>query len=195
MGGEERRGAAPGGASRPRGAAPLPPLPRRGSSPAGWAGGRGERRGADGSPGPSQGGPAVPSPGGGRAGPGGRRREPVAADARVRARVPSLCPVPAGGEREDGTRASAWPLRLSPSSPAGRVDQPAGPALPPGRRGGGGPAGSTSRPARRPPGTHAPALCRRAREAAAARPVDLPAGLHAPLDLRVGCWIDVFSGF
>ena len=53
VGGEERRGAAPGGASRPRGAAPLPPLPRRGSSPAGWAGGRGERRGADGSPGPS----------------------------------------------------------------------------------------------------------------------------------------------
>ena len=50
--------------------------------------GAGERRGAGEGPGASQGGHAVPLSRGGRAGPGGRWRAPVAAVARVRARVP-----------------------------------------------------------------------------------------------------------
>ena len=151
--GEERGGpplAAPPGLGAPRPFLCFPaagPRPRAGPGDGGRgvarARVRGRRRAA----------PPFPSPGGGRAGPGGRRREPVAAVTRVRAGVPSLCLVPGGGDREDGTRASAWPSRA--------------PFLP-------GRGGSTSRPAR-PPGTLPPAL---GRWRGALR-VDQPAARHS----------------
>ena len=120
-----RRGGAPGGASRPRGAAPSSASPPRAHA-RGPGRGAGERRGAGEGPGASQGGHAVPLSRGGRAGPGGRRRAPVAAVTRVRARVP-LPSASGGGGREEGTRASAWPLR-SPFLPrrVGSTSRPGG---------------------------------------------------------------------
>ena len=104
-----------------------PPLPRRGPprlrAGTGWCG---ERRGADESPGASQGGPAVPFPRGGERGRG-------AGGARLSRLSPpcmhvSLPSGPGGREREaDGTWVLSGPLRsslltavVSKGRPAGR---------------------------------------------------------------------------
>ena len=104
--------------------------------------GTGERRGAGEGPGASQGGPAVPFPwGGGRAGPGGRRRAPVAAVTRVRARVSSLCPRSVGGGRKArGRRRGPCALPFFPGR-YGSTSRPGGTWPPEGGRG-----RSTSRP-------------------------------------------------
>ena len=119
-----RRGGAPGGASRPRGAAPSSASPPRAHA-RGPGRGAGERRGAGEGPGASQGGHAVPLSRGGRAGPGGRRRAPVAAVTRLRARVPFPLPrAVGGGRRARGRRRGPCALPFSP----GGSGRPAGPA-------------------------------------------------------------------
>ena len=78
-----------------------------------------------GSAGASQGGHAVPLSRGGRAGPGGRWRAPVAAVARVRARVPFPLPRAVGGRRRArGRRRGPCALPFFPGG-SGR------PAVPP----------------------------------------------------------------
>ena len=79
--------------------------------------------------------------GGGRAGPGGRRRAPVAAVTRVRARVSSLCPRSVGGGRKArGRRRGPCALPFFPGR-YGSTSRPGGTWPPEGGRG-----RSTSRP-------------------------------------------------
>ena len=96
-----------------------PPLPHRGSLPAGWAGGRGRGvlqarvrdRGVAGRPRRTLSGGGG-GRGGGPGGPGGRGAGGAClsrlSHASEHVCVPSA---PADGGREDGTRASMWPLR------------------------------------------------------------------------------------
>ena len=76
-----------------------PPLPRRGPSPAGWDGGWGGEAWRGCESGGVAGRPRRPLSQGGRAGPGGWLRAPVAAVTSVCARVPSLWSQRQGEER------------------------------------------------------------------------------------------------
>lgn len=123
---ERERWGAPGGASWPRGASPSSASLLRALT-LGLGQGMGERRGVDESPRTSQGDPTIPFLGGGDAwgwGAGGAHLWPPS-HASMHMSFPSVL---TGGEKEDGTQASAGPLRCPlphPPPSSGGTGRPA----------------------------------------------------------------------